>query len=60
LKGKKGKTSYRERKAVNKKINYRHRLTQIDRDKMKGAMPLKIVPPTSPTNKRKNPCKSVS
>ncbi|MCK4735876.1 MAG: hypothetical protein KAT65_25705, partial [Methanophagales archaeon] len=40
------------------KINYRHRLTQINTDKMKRAMPLKICPPAQ--QKRKNPCKSVS
>jgi hypothetical protein len=34
-------------------------LTQINTDKMKRAMPLKIAQPASPANERKNPCKSV-
>jgi len=36
------------------KINYRPRLTQINTDKMKRAMPLKIALPASPTKRKKS------
>jgi hypothetical protein len=41
-----------------KKINYRHRLTQINTDKMKRAMPLKIALPAQQKKEKisVNPC----